>query len=105
MFFRSTLASFKSGADGEVEAQDLVKQGMIEMASEPILFWLAFLSVVVGASVGEELIFRGYMFSLLSRTRAGLTGATLVTSAFWALLHKGTGPGSLPVSCSSWDLF
>jgi membrane protease YdiL (CAAX protease family) len=32
------------------------------------------------------------MFSLLSNTRVGLTGATLITSASWALLHKGTGP-------------
>jgi membrane protease YdiL (CAAX protease family) len=90
--FQIDLSQFQMGADGEMEAQDLVKQGMIELAREPMLYWLAFLSVAVGAPIGEELIFRGYMFSLLSKTRIGFTGATLVTSAFWALLHKGTGP-------------
>lgn len=90
--FQVDLSQFQMGDDGELEARDLVKQSIVEMANEPILYWLAFLSVVVGAPIGEELIFRGYMFSLLSKTRAGLSGATLVTSAFWALLHKGTGP-------------
>ena len=90
--FQIDLDQFQIGPDGESEAQDLVKQGMIELAREPMLYWLAFLSVAVGAPIGEELIFRGYMFSLLSKTRVGLTGATLVTSAFWAMLHKGTGP-------------
>jgi membrane protease YdiL (CAAX protease family) len=90
--FQIDLSQFQMGADGEMEAQDLVKQGMIELAKQPMLYWLAFLSVAVGAPIGEELIFRGYMFSLLSNSRVGLTGATLVTSAFWALLHKGTGP-------------
>ncbi len=62
------------------------------MAKEPMLYWLAFLAVVIGAPLGEELIFRGYMFSFLAKTRAGFTGATLMTSALWALLHKCTGP-------------
>ena len=90
--FQIDLSQFQMGTDGEMEAQDLVKQGMIELAREPTLYWLAFLSVAVGAPIGEELVFRGYMFSLLSKTRVGLAGATLVTSASWALLHKGTGP-------------
>jgi uncharacterized protein len=80
------------GPDGQKQAQDLIKQGMQELVQQPALYWLAFLSVAVGAPVGEELIFRGYMFSWLSKTRVGLVGATLVTSAAWAMIHKGTGP-------------
>ncbi|MEQ1524906.1 MAG: type II CAAX endopeptidase family protein, partial [Aestuariivirga sp.] len=90
--FQIDLSQFQMGPDGESEAQDLVKQGMAEMAKEPILYWFAVLAVVIGAPIGEELIFRGYMFSFLSKTRAGLTGATLLTSACWALSHKFTAP-------------
>lgn len=32
------------------------------------------------------------MFSFLSGTRLGLSGATLLTSAVWALSHKFTAP-------------
>ena len=90
--FQIDISQFQMGSDGDLEAQDMVKQGMLELAHEPKLYWLAFLSVVVGAPLGEELIFRGYMFSWLSKTKIGLTGAALVTSAVWALIHKGTGP-------------
>ncbi len=90
--FQIDLSELQGGPDGDSEAQDLVRQGMAEMAKEPMLFWFAVVAVVVGAPLGEELIFRGYMFSFLSRTRLGLTGATLLTSASWALIHKGTGP-------------
>jgi uncharacterized protein len=90
--FQIDLNQFQMGPDGDSEAQDLVRQGMAEMAKEPMLYWFAVIAVVVGAPLGEELIFRGYMFSFLSRTRLGLTGATLLTSASWALIHKGTAP-------------
>ena len=90
--FQIDISQFQPGADEDLEAQDLVRQGMFELAQEPKLYWLAFLSVAVGAPLGEELIFRGYMFSWLSKTRVGLTGAALATSAVWALIHKGTGP-------------
>ena len=69
-----------------------MKQGMTELARQPALYWIAFLSVAFGAPIGEELIFRGYLFSLLSKSSIGLVGATLITSAAWAVIHKGTGP-------------
>jgi membrane protease YdiL (CAAX protease family) len=90
--FQIDLSQFQTGPDGDPEAQDLVRQGMAEMAKEPVLYWFAVLAVVIGAPLGEELIFRGYMFSFLSSTRLGLSGATLLTSAFWALSHKFTAP-------------
>jgi uncharacterized protein len=90
--FHIDLNEVITGPDGEAQAQDLVKQGMLELAQQPALYWAAFLSVAIGAPIGEELIFRGYMFSWLSKTRIGLLGATLVTSAAWAMIHKGTGP-------------
>ncbi len=90
--FQIDLSQFQAGPDGTSKVPDLVRQSMAEMAREPLLYWLAVLAVVVGAPIGEEFIFRGYMFSLLSKTPLGLTGATLVTSASWALFHKSTAP-------------
>ena len=92
VIFQIDLSQFQAGADGDPETQDLVRQGMAEMAKEPVLYWFAVLAVVIGAPLGEELIFRGYMFSFLSSTRLGLSGATLLTSACWALSHKFTAP-------------
>jgi membrane protease YdiL (CAAX protease family) len=90
VIFQIDLSQFQAGPDGDSETQDLVRQGMAEMAKDPVLYWYAVLAVVIGAPIGEELIFRGYMFSFLSKTRVGLTGATLLTSAVWALSHKFT---------------
>ena len=43
--------------------------------------------IAFGAPIAEEVIFRGQLFSALSQTRLGVSGATVVTSALWALLH------------------
>jgi uncharacterized protein len=90
--FQIDLNDVITGPDGQAQAQDLVKQTMLELTRQPALYWAAFLSVAIGAPIGEELIFRGYMFSWLAKTGLGLAGATLITSALWALIHKGTGP-------------
>jgi len=60
---------------------------MFDIANEPLLFLLVFPSIAIGAPLAEELIFRGQLFSALSRTRLGVSGATLLTAAAWALLH------------------
>ena len=43
----------------------------------------------VGAPVSEELLFRGFLFSALAKSRFGLLGASLLTSAVWTSLHSG----------------
>ncbi len=90
--FHIDLSQLQTGGGGDTETQDLVKQGMLEMAREPMVYWLAVVAVVVGAPIGEELVFRGYMFSMLAKTPVGLIGASLLTSASWAMFHKGTAP-------------
>jgi uncharacterized protein len=92
VIFQIDLSQLQTGAGGDPSTQDLVRQTMVELAREPALYWLAVLAVVIGAPIGEEFIFRGYMFSILSKTPIGLTGATLVTSGAWALFHKSTAP-------------
>ncbi|MGQ0485498.1 MAG: CPBP family intramembrane glutamic endopeptidase [Hyphomicrobiales bacterium] len=88
--FGIDLAQYTPGPDGqspETGSAGLVKETMFDIANEPKLFALILLSVGVGAPLAEEVVFRGQLFAALSRTRIGAVGATLSTSAVWALLH------------------
>jgi membrane protease YdiL (CAAX protease family) len=50
--------------------------------------WLwALLVVGVGAPLSEELLFRGFLLSALSRSRLGFLGAALISTAAWTALH------------------
>ena len=50
-------------------------------------WWLTLLAVGVGAPLSEELLFRGFLFSSLARSRIGFMGATVLTTAAWTALH------------------
>lgn len=52
-------------------------------------WWIALLMVGVGAPLSEELLFRGFLFPALAKTRLGLTGAAILTAAPFALAHIG----------------
>ncbi len=52
-------------------ASALVKQAMFDIAHDPKLFMLVLPSVVIGAPLAEELVFRGQLFTALSQTRLG----------------------------------
>jgi membrane protease YdiL (CAAX protease family) len=84
------LAQYTPGADGQPPAEGSageVKEAVFDLANEPLLFLLIFPSIAIGAPLIEELIFRGQLFAALSRTRLGVSGTTVVTSALWASLH------------------
>ena len=49
---------------------------------------LLWLSVVVVAPIGEELLFRGFLHRGWSASWLGVPGTVLVTSVLWALLHQ-----------------
>ncbi len=51
--------------------------------------WLAVLTLVVGAALSEELLFRGFMLGQLRRTRVGFVGASVIVSGAWTVLHWG----------------
>lgn len=53
------------------------------------LWWLALVAVGLGAPISEELIFRGFLFSALARSRLGVGGAAVFTTAAWTSLHAG----------------
>jgi len=50
---------------------------------------LALLVIGVGAPLSEELLFRGFLFSGLAKSRLGLVGTGLVTALLWTAMHVG----------------
>lgn len=50
---------------------------------------LALLVIGVGAPFSEELLFRGFLFSGLAKSRLGLVGTSILTAGLWTALHYG----------------
>jgi membrane protease YdiL (CAAX protease family) len=50
-------------------------------------WWITLLAVGLGAPLSEELLFRGFLFSGLAKSRVGVLGAGLLTTAAWTALH------------------
>lgn len=48
------------------------------------LLWLA---VIVAAPIGEEFLFRGFLFQGLQGAKCGPYGAILITALTWAIIH------------------
>ena len=53
-------------------------------AKAPLLLGFA---TVVAAPLFEEIFFRGFLFAGLTRSKLGIVGTILVTSALWAVIH------------------
>lgn len=90
LIFNIDMSQYTPGPDGQSPrsgSAGAVKEAMFDIANEPWLFALVFPSVAIGAPLVEEIIFRGQLFSALSRTRLGVAGTTLVTASLWAVLH------------------
>lgn len=51
--------------------------------------WLIIPVIGIGAPVSEELLFRGFLFSALAKSRLGLTGTSLLTAGLWTAVHAG----------------
>jgi membrane protease YdiL (CAAX protease family) len=49
----------------------------------------ALIAIGIGAPLSEELLFRGFLFSGLAKSRLGLVGTGILTALFWTLLHVG----------------
>ncbi|MEN2495321.1 MAG: hypothetical protein TECD_01244 [Hyphomicrobiaceae bacterium hypho_1] len=47
-----------------------------------------FLAVAIGAPISEELLFRRYLFKNLSETRLGFSGAAIISTTGWTMLHS-----------------
>ena len=48
------------------------------------LLWLAF---IIAAPLYEEILFRGFLFKGIEKSRAGPIGAVIITSLAWSALH------------------
>jgi len=49
----------------------------------------ALIAIGIGAPLSEELLFRGFLFSGLAKSRLGLVGTGILTAFFWTMLHVG----------------
>jgi uncharacterized protein len=88
--FHIDMAQYTPGPNGEspsTGSAGMVKEAMFDLANEPVLYWLAFPAITLGAPLAEEFIFRGFLFSVLANSRAGLSGATVITAALWSFMH------------------
>ena len=53
----------------------------------PLIIALRILAIGVLGPIAEELVFRGVIYSRLSKTRLGTWGAIVVIAAAWAAIH------------------
>jgi membrane protease YdiL (CAAX protease family) len=68
--------------------------GLMRSPAAPLFL----LAISIGAPLSEELLFRGFLLSALSRARLGYFGATLFTTVAWTALHAGySGSGLIEV--------
>lgn len=51
--------------------------------------WIVLPVICLGAPLSEELLFRGFLFSGLAKSRLGLLGTALLTTVLWTALHAG----------------
>jgi len=51
--------------------------------------WLVLFVICIGAPLSEELLFRGFLFSALSKTWLGFIGTAILTSLLWTSMHAG----------------
>jgi uncharacterized protein len=58
-------------------------------AHSPLLYWSA---LVLAAPLSEEILFRGFLFKGILHSRFGATGAVVVTSFAWAVVHQQYEP-------------
>lgn len=59
-------------------------------------WWVPGLVVVgIGAPLAEELLFRGFLFAALAKSRLSIAGAALISTALWTGLHAGYSPAGL----------
>jgi hypothetical protein len=51
--------------------------------------WIILPVICLGAPVSEELLFRGFLFSGLAKSRLGFLGTAILTTVLWTALHAG----------------
>lgn len=67
-----------------------------DLARSPAV-WFGVVVIVIGAPLSEELLFRGFLLPALTKTRLGLAGAAMITSAGWTALHSYSVFGTIEI--------
>lgn len=60
-------------------------------------FWLVAVAIAIGAPLCEEFVFRGFLFPTIAKTKIGVIGAALISSALWSLIHIYSIQGMLAI--------
>ncbi len=68
-----------------------VSEWMTDLYASAEFPLLLVFAVVVGAPLFEEVFFRGFLFAGWSRSKLGVGGTILLTSALWAAMHLQYG--------------
>jgi membrane protease YdiL (CAAX protease family) len=53
---------------------------------------LLYFSIVIAGPIGEEILFRGFLFQGLQASRLGNNGALVISSVTWAIIHSQYQP-------------
>lgn len=85
-------AKFVYSMDPQAFGHDL---GLFAELMKSRTWWLLLIAAGIGAPLAEECLFRGFLYGTLKRTPFATSGATVITSVLWALLHASYSPYGL----------
>ncbi len=86
---------YAPSTDGVLDTSNssgMVEKSMADLADEPFLFALALPGIMIFVPIMEELMFRGALFTAIAQSSIGRSGAVVITSALWALMHALSAP-------------
>jgi hypothetical protein len=82
------LAGLMAISDGVTTWLEMpVPEFMVEAYQTAGFLPLLWVALVVAAPLGEEFIFRGFLFRGLQASRIGVPGAVLISSLAWTVIH------------------
>lgn len=84
--FAAIYAAIVFAVDRPAIVQDLATAATLARSE---VWLLALVAIGIGAPFSEEVLFRGFLFPALSKSRLGLAGAAVVSTAGWTALHAG----------------
>jgi uncharacterized protein len=66
---------------------DIMPEFVLRIMQNPGSYTLLFIALVIAAPLGEEVLFRGFLFPGLAASPLRAAGAILAPAAVWALIH------------------
>lgn len=67
--------------------RDIVDESMVQIYATSVYPSLLLFAVIVCAPLGEEFLYRGFLFKGLAHSWMGPVGATVATSLLWSVMH------------------